>query len=467
MAKAQELEGAADSDARLRLALAFGDLAIWELDVPHNHLTRSPELNRLYGFPPDATPQIADYLGRYAPGELERVTRLSEEAGARGDTKINIEIKHIWPDGTVKWLLVRAEAVDPEPGKPTFGGHVLGIVIDITQRKLIELALVESERRLRLSQQAGGIASFELDVATGMLFASDNFWALWGLPQRSSIHIDELQALIVPDFRVVVSSDQTRRAGTSEPRIELQIRRADTGEVRWLARDLEFQRDAAGNPVKMFGVMRDITTSKAATERQALLTHELQHRIKNILATVSAIASQTLRSGDLESARETFTTRLKALAEAHNILTGTGWTEASLRQVLDAALAPHNLGARAALRGVDRKLTPRMALSMALAVNELATNAVKYGALSNDAGRVDISWDINIPPSNEPELVWIWRESGGPRVDAPQRRGFGSVLIERVLGADFGGTVTTDYASKGIVTTLKAPMANLPRMGLD
>jgi two-component sensor histidine kinase len=112
------------------------------------------------------------------------------------------------------------------------------------------------------------------------------------------------------------------------------------------------------------------------------------------------------------------------------------------------------------------RLTPRMALSMALAVNELATNATKYGSLSAQSGRVEVSWRIGAEADGaEPELSWTWHESGGPPVVPPQRRGFGSVLIERVLGADFGGVVTMQYAPSGVIAELRVPVSNLPLPG--
>jgi PAS domain S-box-containing protein len=461
LSEIEEPVAAMDADARLRLALSFGDIAIWEMDIDRNEVTRSPNLNRLYGFPDDARPTIAEYMARYAPGEAERVARLNAEAEARGDTHVEHEIRHLWPDGTVKWLLVRAEAAPPSSDGRR---RALGIVIDITRRKLVEERLAASERRLRLSQQAAGIASFELDVATGMLVASDNFWTIWGLAQRPAIHIDKLQDIVLEESQRVVTSETTRRDGTAEPRIELQIRRPDTGEVRWLARELEFVHDDAGRPVTMFGVVRDITAQKNAEDRQVLLTHELQHRIKNILATVSAIASQTLRSGDLETARDAFMQRIKALSEAHNLLTSTGWTDASLHSVLEAALAAHNLGGRVTIAGDDRRLTPRMALSLALAVNELATNAIKYGALSVPEGRVEVTWSADAGADGR-ELVWRWRETGGPAVSPPARRGFGSVLIERVLAADFGGTVALEFARSGLIAALRVPLAAWPDGG--
>lgn len=189
------------------------------------------------------------------------------------------------------------------------------------------------------------------------------------------------EELVNPADRGVRSSPETRRAGTAVPSVEYRIRRADTGEERWIARHVEFVRDRGGRPVKMFGVMRDITTAKNAELRQRLLTHELEHRIKNILATVSAIAAQTLRDTDVATARRVFDQRLQALAAAHDILNQTRWTAASLRAVVTAALAPFR-AEQIDLEGPALPIGPRRALSLALAVNELGTNALKYGALS-------------------------------------------------------------------------------------
>lgn len=121
----------AASDARLRLAIKAGQLAVWEIDGVPRQIRASAALNRLYGFPADDRPTLDDYLARYAPGELERVTKLAEEAAARGEIDFEAEVRHLWPDGTEKWLLVRAQSKEPDRG---FAGHSIGVVIDIMRR---------------------------------------------------------------------------------------------------------------------------------------------------------------------------------------------------------------------------------------------------------------------------------------------------------------------------------------------
>lgn len=444
----------AESEARLRLAIEAGQLAIWELDIDALQITPSPALNRLYGFPEDATPTLAEYQSRYAPGEAERVAEISAAAVARGELDLEVELKHLWPDGTEKWLLIRSQLT---PGSTLSSGRAIGVVIDVTERRRIEEQLRRSEQRFRLSQHAAGIASLEVDIATGTIQGSEKFWELWGLEARDTAHVSLFEGLVLPEDRDIRSNDATRRAGTAQQNVEYRIRRPDNGEVRWLGRHMEFINDAAGKPIKMFGVVQDITEQKEARARQETLTHELSHRIKNMLAMVSALATQTLRDTTLEAGRDALIQRLGALGTAHDALLGRNWIDAPMQVVIEAATA-HLPPERLAITGPYFALSPKMALSMALAVNELGTNALKYGALSNATGRVSIDWTVEKTNLGERTLRWVWSERGGPSVNPPKRRGFGSLLIKRVLASDFGGEVDVDYDPSGLIVRLSATL---------
>jgi two-component sensor histidine kinase len=219
-----------------------------------------------------------------------------------------------------------------------------------------------------------------------------------------------------------------------------------------------------GKPSHLLSISRDITEEwrttaelKEASARQEMLSGELQHRIKNTLAMVAAIANQTMRGSDVAAAREAFAARLMILSKAHDILTQTSWTGAPIAQVVSGALAPHRTGDRRIhFGGAEIELGPKPALALSLAVHELATNAAKYGALST-SGKVDIVWS-NDEGGSRPGFRFTWTESGGPTVSEPTAKGFGTRLIEKMLANDFGGEVRTFYRSDGIVCELVAPM---------
>ena len=222
-----------------------------------------------------------------------------------------------------------------------------------------------------------------------------------------------------------------------------------------------------GKPAFLLSISRDITEEwraaselKEAVERQALLSAELQHRIKNTLAMVGAIANQTMRGDNVAAAREAFAARLMTLSHAHDILLQTSWTNAPIKEVLNGALAPHRSGqGRIRAHGPDLELQPKQALALAVAVHELATNATKYGALSGN-GRVEIVWSIEAI-DEVPSFRFTWTESGGPPVSQPASTGFGSRLIERMLGNDFAGRVVISYHPDGVVCELIAPLSAL------
>ena len=223
-------------------------------------------------------------------------------------------------------------------------------------------------------------------------------------------------------------------------------------------------------PSHILSISRDVTSEwnaladlKQANERQTLLALELHHRIKNTLAMVGAIANQTMRGNDVIMARDAFLARLMALSSAHDILTRTNWTVAQVRDVVEGAIAPHrNEHSRIRIDGPAVELQPKHALSLSLALHELATNAVKYGALSTAAGSVEIAWSTG-DKLGVPTFSFRWSERGGPAVTvpAPAKRGFGTRLIERILAAEYRIKAGIDFRPDGVVFAIDVPVSNI------
>jgi PAS domain S-box-containing protein len=211
-------------------------------------------------------------------------------------------------------------------------------------------------------------------------------------------------------------------------------------------------------------IVRDETAARLAEEQRILLLNELNHRIKNTLATVQSIVEQTLRAAKVgRSIREDLTNRLMALSEAHNLLVAQNWAGADLANIVKAAFAPHeNLASdRFQLSGPHVRLSPHQALSLALALHELTTNALKYGALSREDGRVLLNWNLSQDGDGRRRMTMLWRETGGPSVTQPERSGFGMRLLQRTFGQDSGGEVKIDFAPGGLRCVLALPLPDL------
>jgi two-component sensor histidine kinase len=202
----------------------------------------------------------------------------------------------------------------------------------------------------------------------------------------------------------------------------------------------------------------DAEARDVAERIQRVLTDELHHRMKNMLAMVAAIVRQTMRTaGNLQDAEAAIGARLMAMAKAHELLLKSDWKSAGLHTVLKSAVAQHDTAAgRIAVAGSDLQIASSAILPLTLALNELCTNAVKYGALSNDAGRVDLTTQ-----SDDSSLTILWAESGGPQVHPPARRSLGSTLIENALPRQLGGTGQLVFGSSGIRFTLNLPLDQL------
>lgn len=232
------------------------------------------------------------------------------------------------------------------------------------------------------------------------------------------------------------------------------------GQRFWASGELTPLRDDAGATTGFVKVMRDRTEHRQAEEHQRLMINELNHRVKNTLTTVQALAAQTFKNEHHASeTRVTFEGRLFALAAAHDVLTRELWEGAELREIVTEALAPYRQKSegRFEIDGPEVRLPPRVALAMAMALHELATNAVKYGALSASSGRVMLRWTIT--PGTADLLAFQWKEAGGPSVVKPSRIGFGTRLIERSLALELAGTVRLLYEPAGVVCWVEVPLA--------
>jgi two-component sensor histidine kinase/PAS domain-containing protein len=199
---------------------------------------------------------------------------------------------------------------------------------------------------------------------------------------------------------------------------------------------------------------KELTAELAVRHKErTLLVDELNHRVKNTLATVQAIAAQTFNGCKADvNAREAFESRLIALSNAHNLLTEKHWAGAEIHDILWRVLEPHAGPERFRVQGPSTRLSPKGALAIAMGLHELATNAVKYGALSNDSGRVSITWSVDGPQPGT--LLLQWKEVGGPPVKTPSRKGFGSRLIERGLAHDLNGRAEIEYRPGGVVCSV-------------
>ena len=228
-------------------------------------------------------------------------------------------------------------------------------------------------------------------------------------------------------------------------------------------------RNEAGDAIGFLKILSDRTEQRRAAENQQTLINELNHRVKNTLATVQSISAQTLRTAVTpQDAREALDDRLMALSRAHNVLIRRSWQSADLHEIVTEALAAYRDGggARIKIAGPVVVLPPQVALALSMALHELATNALKYGALSSRGGTVGVAWTLD-DGDDGGRLNLVWTEQNGPPVQTPTRQGFGTRLINRSLAAELGGAVTIDFATTGVICSIQAVITNPPDLTLD
>jgi len=373
-----------------------------------------------------------------------------------GNPSYALTFRYIRPDGTLVWL--------EEAGRGEFDAtgellRVKGLTRDITDRKRAEDALAERKAQLALAGRAGRVGSYAYDVEKGLMQISEGYAAIHGLPAgttettlcewRSRVHPDDLR-------RVEVFRDQMFANRQKEYNIEYRIVRSD-GEMRWVERRSSVSYDGDGRPTRVVGVSIDVTERKRAEDRQRILVAELDHRVKNALATVSSVISHTaVGSRSVADFVATIDGRIRSMATTQDLLRSGQWDGISLTELIRYELAPYATRQNTKINGPEVVLRPEAGHAMAMVVHELATNAAKYGALSTKQGSVSIRWEQRL--NGHPlRLVLEWQEVGGPPVVDPDKDSFGMSTIRDIIPYEFGGKVDLTFALEGVRCRVELP----------
>ncbi|KQP71981.1 GAF domain-containing protein [Methylobacterium sp. Leaf112] len=489
-----------ESDARSRRAQQAGGIGTFEADVGAESIVVSAEFCRLFGLADARTCPVAVIEGLILPEDSHLRAEAARRATGTALPEIEYRIRRA-DDGAIRWIARRAEFARDAAGRVS---SLFGTVSDVTDQRAardrIE-ALLDLGDRLGEATSAAVAVTIAADVlgrtlgagraAYGTLDAGRETFTVtgdWAAPGLSSLRgtypladlprtVERLRtgravvcADVLAEVRLADDAAAYRALGVrGQIMVPLLKAGALVGLILvheaaprvWSIEEVAFTRGVADRTYAALARLK-------AEEQQDLVNHELSHRMKNLLAMVQSIATQTLRNAThVDEAKDVLAGRLIALGRAHDLLMGAALTSTRIEPVVQGALQVHQDGlARFRVSGPSLEIGADRAVSLALMLHELATNAAKYGALSTDSGHVAVTWDILEKTPEEtpgdttgPELRLAWIESGGPPVVPPTRKGFGSRFIERGLVSQVGGTLSLEYRPEGVACILVAPLA--------
>jgi PAS domain S-box-containing protein len=344
-------------------------------------------------------------------------------------------------------------------------GAIIGVVtmaVDISERKKAEAALAERNAQLALAGRAGLVGSYTHDIGSGIMQISAGCATIYGLPEnaatiarcdwRARVHPDDLAGLEARRERALAERQR-------ELRSEFRVLRAD-GDIRWIESRGVVSYDDDGFARRMVGVDIDVTERKLAEEHKNLLVAELDHRVKNVLAVVAAVVGRTLEaSGSMADFAAALDGRIQSMATTHELLSGRKWQGIPLAELVERELAPHSNGSNVLIEGPEIVLRAEVGQALAMVLHELATNAVKYGALSAQLGGVAVRWRRTARNGSGGVLVLDWSETGGPAVVAAPSAGYGTSIIRDLIPYELGGAVDLELTPEGARCRLEIPAA--------
>lgn len=313
--------------------------------------------------------------------------------------------------------------------------------------------LIREEWRHALTLEAGKVGSWIWDVRTGIITANDILRRMFGLDPQAEVRVEQIFGAMDVLSRAKV---EDAVAASFRDGVDYHAEfRLQSG--RWLmGRGRVYQRDSSGTPELLMGVNVDITEAHEGADRTRVLLRELNHRVKNTLAMIQSLARQTLRqNSDPQRFIDAFSGRLRALSDAHALLADRDWSGLQLLEVVQSQVMPYDRdGRQVRIAGEDFHLPPDHALGLGLILNELASNARRFGSLSVAGGSVDLRWE----QSADGVLMMVWKELGGPVVGEPQYRGLGTRLIERSLDKVLGSAVELSFPTDGVEARITLPL---------
>ena len=447
------------SKDRLQLALDGADLGTFNADLITGQLECDDRAGRSHGH--TIRPTTIKESRRFVhPDDLVRIDKTLKEAYRTGDSW-NAEYRILHPPrhahaGETRWITLEGSIVRDPEGKPV---GLFGVTRDITDRKRTEDSLAERNAQLALAGRAALVGSYAYDVDTEKMTISEGYAAIHGFPEGTTqITRSQLQAGVHRDDIDKVEEVRRRTFLQREHEFSLEYRIVrPSGDVRWLeARTFVFYHNN-GRPARVVGVNIDVTSRKRAEERQRVLVAELDHRVKNTLATVSSVISQTaVENGSVVSFVAALDGRIQSMARTQELLSANRWAGISVAELVQRELAPYAKDGNTDLSGPEIMLRAEAGQVMAMVVHELATNAAKHGSLSTPDGRVTVCWGQRSSGQRH-ALVFEWRETAGPCVAAPNKSGYGTSTIRDVIPYEFGGTVDLTFAASGVQCYIELP----------
>jgi PAS domain S-box-containing protein len=450
-----------ERNAQFELVSRVALIGTYSYDYHKRTLQLSPGCVAIYGLP-EHMREITqkDWRARVHPDDLLRIDTTTLQALAQRQSELVLEFRIVRPDGRYRWIEARVLISYDEVGQAV---QMIGANIDVTESKQTAQALAERTVQLALAGKAALVGSYGYDTDTEIMQISEGYAAIHGFPEGTvEVGRNECLATVHPDDigRVKQLRNEAFAVSRSEYSVEYRIIRAK--EVRWVETRCFISYTDTGRPHRVVGVSIDITQRKRVEEQQRQLVAELDHRVKNVLATVQAVAAHTM---DASSTMEHFVAaldgRIRSLKSTHEILSQRRWLGIPLAELVQRELAPYATGSNVEIAGSEVMLNAEASQVLGMVLHELVTNAAKHGALSAPAGRVSIGWRVPVNGEASDRLVFKWRETGGPTPVPPSRSSYGMNVVRELIPYELGGTVEYLLAPEGAQCLMDIPLAEL------